>query len=152
MKKETKTDIEKVWKPGLFDFIDSVGNSKRDILSEDPSYEKEYNPWMVNQGFSLSLDTIFYANEMNLNPQLSKRIQHDFYLYSLPKRKRFNRWPKKEVHPEEVICLSRYLNCSLREASRMYPLLDQEDIKNIKESTYQGGKINVKREAKGKDA
>ncbi len=135
----TPDEPQKIWSPELFDFVEAVGNSKRDLLSEDPSWEPKYNCYMVNQAFSLGADTIFYANEMNLS-QATRLMQHDFYLHLLPAKRRFNSWPKKIKAAEDVTLLARYLGCSVREAARMFPLLTEADIKEVRDGTTVGGK------------
>lgn len=123
----------------MFDYIDAVGHTKRDLMSEDPDWEKEYSTYMVNQAFSLGLETIFYANEMNTS-QATRRMQHDFYLHLLPAKKRFNTWPKKIKVHEDVVLLAKYLGCSVKAASRMFEFLTEADIKEVRDGTYTGGK------------
>ncbi len=81
----------------LFDFLDSTGFSKRDLIrsAEDPdAAERVFVPWMINLGFSQHVDTILYANDVNKMAGLPNRMQHDYYLHSLRKGKRFGSWAK----------------------------------------------------------
>lgn len=135
----TSTEEVKAWKPGLFDFIEAVGNSKRNLIAEDPEWEKEYNPYMVNQAFSLGFDTIFYANEMNISSAM-KRMQHDFYLHLLPAKKRFSAWPKKLKPNEDVAALARYLGCSVKAASRMIEFVTETEMQEVRDGTIAGGR------------
>lgn len=139
-KKTVVPEEPKIWKPGLFDFIDAIGNSKRDLISEDPEWEKEYNPYMINTAFSLSLESLFYAAEMNRAQGISKKMQHDFYLHSIPAKKRFNKWPKKAKNPEETKVLAEFLGCSMRAAASMVDRLTPTDLKMVTEGIERGGK------------
>ena len=63
----------------------------------DEVSEKEYPSFVVNKCLSYFPDTIHYANVMNkYNYMLDNKIQYEFYLYSIRKRKRFSPWIKKE--------------------------------------------------------
>ena len=56
----------------LKDWLNSINLSKKNLIDEDPSLEKEYPAYIVNRCFSGHLDAIMFANEMNMNP-LCKR-------------------------------------------------------------------------------
>jgi len=56
-----------------FDYVKSINETKKNLMRtgdsfEDALYERDYNPWVVNQAFSFHLDTILYANQMNMYP------------------------------------------------------------------------------------
>ena len=56
----------------LKDWLNSINLSKKNLIDEDPSLEKEYPAYIVNRCFSGHLDAIMFANEMNMNPLLQK--------------------------------------------------------------------------------
>ena len=74
----------------LKDWLNSVNFTKDDLIDDDPDTIKNYPPYIVNRCLSGHLDTVLYANEMNLHPNLDKDMQYQFYLNSLRKRKRFS--------------------------------------------------------------
>ena len=80
----------------LKDWLNSINFNKDDLTSEDPDCIKEYPSYIVNRCLSGHLDTILYANEMNLHPNLDKDMQYQFFLNSLRKRKRFSPWLRKD--------------------------------------------------------
>ncbi len=80
----------------LKDWLNSINFNKQDLIKEDPDREKKYPAFIINKCLSGFLDTIMFANEMNLSHQLSKKLQYDFYLNSLRKKKRFSPWLRKE--------------------------------------------------------
>ena len=67
----------------LKDYLYSINQSKKNILKDDPEAERKYPPFIVNKCLSSFTDSILYANEMNKNPHLDKRLQYDFFINSL---------------------------------------------------------------------
>lgn len=121
-----------------FDFITSISSSKENLMIDEWS-ENQYNPYLINLGLSYSPDTIFYANEMNINHSLSKKQQYNFLLEAIRPKKRFNKWIKAE--PEENLKLIQdYFNYGLSKARKALEVLSYEDIENIKMKMNKGGK------------
>jgi hypothetical protein len=86
-----------------FDFVKSINTSKENLIEEDPENEKEYNAYLINRALSYYRDTVFHANEMNKSSVLPNKLQYEFYLYSVPKGKRFAKWEKKTQNDEIII-------------------------------------------------
>ena len=64
----------------LKDWLNSVNFSKINLLKEDPSAIKDYNPFVINRLLSGDIDSIMYANEMDdLTDEILKEL-NDFYL------------------------------------------------------------------------
>ena len=59
----------------LKDWLNSINLSKKNLIDEDPSLEKDYPAYIINRCFSGHLDAIMFANEMNMNPLLQKKLQ-----------------------------------------------------------------------------
>jgi hypothetical protein len=109
--------------------IPSLTEGKVPILEE----EKEYNPFIVNKALSRYLDMILYANEMNINPNLDKRMQYDYLFHSIRKRKRaFIPWDKKDDNPT-LKTIMDYFNCSIQKAKDTINILTKEQINEIME-------------------
>ena len=49
----------------LKDWLNSINQTKINLIDEDPSIEKEYPPYIINRCFSGHLDAVLFANEMN---------------------------------------------------------------------------------------
>jgi hypothetical protein len=49
----------------LKDWLNSINQTKKHLIDEDPSLEKEYPPYIINRCFSGHLDTLMFTNEMN---------------------------------------------------------------------------------------
>lgn len=126
-----------------FTFVNVVTYSKEDIIRENPSLEKDYNPYLVNRGLSYFSDTIFDAQEMNMNSGLDNIMQFDYLRLSIRKKKRFSKWGKK-INNEDVIAVSEAFNYSLNKAREAVRILTPDQLKKIKEQLVKGG-VNKKK-------
>ena len=97
----------------LKDWLNSVNFNKKDLLADDPTAISSYPPYIVNRCLSGTVDTILFANEMNLNAHLDKDMQYSFFLYTLRKRKRFSPWLKKEQVDDLDLVKKHYGYCLL---------------------------------------
>ena len=57
----------------LKDWLNSINQTKNNLIDEDPLVEKDYPPYIVNRCFSGHLDAIMFANEMNQYHFLPKK-------------------------------------------------------------------------------
>ena len=73
-----------------FDFVKSI-NQKSGYISELTGY----NPYLTNACFSMHMDTVMLAEEMNQYHWLAPELQYDFYYYGVRRGKRFG-FPKKQ--------------------------------------------------------
>lgn len=118
---------EKEKKISLFDILNSLYHSK-DLKFID--VEKSYNPYMINKFVSMNSDLILIANEMNINPFLSKKLQFDFYTSIIRKKKRYTKYLKAEK--EEIIDVIKfYMKCSNEKAKDILRLLSKEQIEEL---------------------
>jgi hypothetical protein len=122
-----------------FDFLNAINETKKDLIKEDPSNEKEYSAWMVNRGLSFFSDTVMYANEMNQRHQISNKWQFQFLLNSIPKKKRFSKWFKREEEKHLKLVMDCY-GYSSEKAKQVLTILTPEQLKTIEEKQYTGGR------------
>lgn len=122
-----------------FDFLNAINDNKKDLF-EDPQAEKDYSVFMVNRGLSYFPDTILYANEMNKNHELPKKWQFDFYLHSVPRRKRFSKWYKKENSSDVVKLVANHYKYSERKAYEIMDILTSDQINHIRMIYETGGR------------
>ena len=108
----------------LSDILNSINQTKENLLSKDPRMEKDYVPFVMNKCFSYFPDTIFYANRMNQAAFLDKKLQYDYYMHSISKRKRFSKWIKPEENKDlEVVKeVYGYSDARAREVIDMLPM------------------------------
>ena len=121
-----------------FEYLKAINESKKDIMVDDLS-EKEYNPFIINKGLSYFKDTVLYANEMNKNHTLDHRLQFDFLINIIRKKKRWSKWIKAdEVANLELI--KEYYGYSNEKAKSALTLMSNEQIEQLKMRIYKGGK------------
>ena len=108
----------------LSDILNSINQTKENLLSKDPRLEKDYVPFVINKCFSYFPDTIFYANRMNQAAFLDKKLQYDYYIHSISKRKRFSKWIKPEENKDLEIVkqIYGYSDARAREVVDMLPM------------------------------
>lgn len=99
----------------------------------------DYNPFMINRIMSNTLDTLFFAEVMNRYYHLSKAQQRDFYLYGVPKGKRFGKWNSKLNINKDVSLIMQYYQCNLKVAERYLTLMNESSIKILREKMNHGG-------------
>lgn len=121
-----------------FDFLNEINYGKNNIMVDD-IVEKQYNPFMVNRGLSYFQDTVLMANEMNVNHHLDNRLQFDFLINIVRKRKRFSKWQKPETL-SEVEAVKAYYGYSNEKARQALTLLTSEQIDLLKKKVYKGGR------------
>ena len=119
----------------LKDWLNSINFTKED-LSENI---KEYSPYIINRCLSCHIDCIMFANEMNKYSFLSKKMQYDFFINSLRKKKRFSPWLRKDK-VTDLECVKSYYGYSNEKASQALKILTPEQITFIKQRLDIGGK------------
>ena len=122
----------------LKDWLNSINFTKEDLTVDDPDVVKGYTPYIVNRCLSGHLDTVLYANEMNLHNHLDKDMQYQFFLNSLRKRKRFSPWLRKDK-VENLNIIKRYYGYSNEKALQALRLLTNEQLDYIKKRLETGG-------------
>jgi hypothetical protein len=123
----------------LKNWLNSINFTKQNLMEEDPTSVKEYAPYIINKCLSGQIDTILFANEMNMNHQLDKDMQYSFYLNSLRKRKRFSPWLRKDK-VTDLECVKKYYGYSNEKASQALKILTKEQLTFIKKRLDIGGK------------
>lgn len=121
-----------------FEYLNAINNTKKDIMVDDLA-ERGYNSFMINRGLSYFNDTVLFANEMNRLHHTPNRLQFDFFINIIRKRKRFSKWMKPEtVNDLEVV--KEYYGYSNQKARQALTLLTPEQINNIKKKVDKGGR------------
>jgi hypothetical protein len=122
----------------LKDWLNSINFTKENLMEEDPSCTKEYAPYIINKCLSGQIDSILFANEMNMNHQLDKDMQYSFYLNSLRKKKRFSPWLRKDK-VKDLECIKQYYGFSNEKASQALKILNKSQLDFIKKRLETGG-------------
>jgi hypothetical protein len=122
----------------LKDWLNSINQTKQNLIEENPELKKEYPPFIINKCLSGQIDCILFVNEMNINHHLDKDMQYSFYLNTLRKRKRFSPWLRKDKITD-LECVKQYYGYSNEKASQALKILTKEQINFIKKRLETGG-------------
>ena len=125
-------------KPKLGDWLYSINQSKKNMMDVDPTLESSYPSWIINKCLSSFTDTVLFANEMNMNWHISKRMQYDFFINSLRPRKRFSPWSKKES-VDYLEDIKEYYGYSYTKALEAVRILPKSDLEKIRKLLHKGG-------------
>ena len=122
----------------LKDWLNSINQTKKNLIDEDPSIEKEYPPYIINRCFSGHLDAVLFANEMNMYSFLPKKMQYDFFINTLRTKRRFSPWIRKDL-VDNLDCVKRYYGYSNEKAKQALKILSKEQLDFIKSKFEIGG-------------
>ena len=125
-------------KPKLGDWLYSINQSKKNMMDQDPELESSYPSWIINKCLSSFTDTVLFANEMNMNWHIDKRLQYDFFINSLRPRKRFSPWSKKES-VDYLEDIKEYYGYSYTKALEVIRILPKSDLEKIRKLLHKGG-------------
>ena len=120
----------------LKDWLNSINHTKVNLLEENP--DAKYPAYIINRCMSGHLDTVLFANEMNLNHHLPLDMQYSFFLNSVRKRKRFSPWLRKD-EIKDLDLVKRYYGYSNEKAKQALRILTNEQLNFIKSKLETGG-------------
>ena len=121
-----------------FEYANAINYTKKNIMIDDIA-EKFYSPYMINRQLSYFPDTVLAANEMNRNHHLDNRLQFDFFINIIRKRKRFSKWFKPE-QISDLDAVKIYYGYSNEKARQIITLLSTEQINELKNKVAKGGR------------
>ena len=120
-----------------FDYLKAINETKEDIMLT-PEDERKYSPFIVNRGLSFFMDTIFQVNELNRNYHLEARLQFDYLLNSVRKKKRYSKWLKPEKL-QDLDVVKEYYGFGNEKAKDALRILSEDQLAFIKDKLNQGG-------------
>ena len=124
----------------LKDYLNAINHEKTNLMdTDDEMWEKKYPPFIINKCLAPFPDTIFLVNEMNLNNHIDKKLQFDFLLNSLRTRKRYTPWLKASKQ-KNLEYAKEYYGYNNEKAKSALKILNDEQIKTIKDSLNKGGR------------
>jgi hypothetical protein len=117
------------------EIIPSILQTKKDVLDN----EKDYNAFLVNRALSYHMDCILYANQMNMNSLISRKLQYQYFLNTIrPMKRKFQSWHKQET-VKDLECIKEYFGYSDEKAKEAISILNNDQIAFIKEKLEKGG-------------
>ena len=121
-----------------FNYLNAINYTKQNIMVDDLT-EKAYNTFMVNRSLSYFNDTVLFANEMNQHHHLDNRLQFDFFINIVRKKRRFSKWNKPET-VSDVEVVKEYYGYNNEKARQALSLLTSKHIDELKKKVYKGGR------------
>ena len=121
-----------------FEYVNAINYTKKNIMIDDVA-EKAYAPYMVNRQLSYFPDTVLAANEMNRCHHVDNRLQFDFFINIIRKRKRFSKWYKPET-VSDLEAVKKYYGYSNEKARQVLTLLNTDQINELKRKVTTGGR------------
>lgn len=126
---EVSGEEPKKSKRSLFDFVNMITNDINRHQLDDNDLD-QYNIFMINKALSMGMDTLFYANEMNIHSNLPKDLHYTYLHNVIRKGKRYNKWPKgQKVNNLEEVCLYYGVNESV--GLEYLKLLNEDELNYI---------------------
>ena len=122
----------------LKDWLNSINFNKKNLLEEHPLREKKYPAFIINKCLSGFVDTVMFSNEINQYPGLDNKLQYDFYLNSIRKKKRFSPWLRKDK-VQNLDAVKQYYGYSNEKALQALKILNKDQLKFIKDRLNVGG-------------
>ena len=124
-----------------FDYVNSVTDNKKNMMvgtENDELAEKSYNPFLTNKSLSYYMDTILYANEINQYSMLDNKLQYEYYLHGIPKKKRFSKLSKK-IEDEDIEVITQWYGCNYSKAAEILKIINKTTLDLIKQKLQTGG-------------
>jgi hypothetical protein len=79
---------------------------------------------------------------MNFYNNISKKMQYDYYLLNIRKKKRFSKWHKeKTTDSDDISIIKQYYGYSDKKAVEASKILTKEQINHLKKALNTGGNI-----------
>lgn len=102
----------------------------------------KYSSWRTNTVLSNHVDTIMFANEMNINHHLNDLMQYDYLFHSVRAKKRFFK-KKKSTKDESFDLVRQYYKYNAVRTKEALSILTEEQINEIRKKLEKGGIKNV---------
>jgi hypothetical protein len=121
-----------------FDYINSINNKNKDMMTgteNDELAEKSYNAYLTNRSLSYFIDTILYANDMNMMSHLDNKMQYQYYMHAVPKKNRFSKWAKKDTTDVDII--TEFYKCNLTRANEILKIINKDELDLMKQKLQQ---------------
>ena len=120
----------------LFDFLNDINSGKKDIMTEEN--EKEYKPYVINRFLANSVETVRLAAEMSRLHHLTPRMQYDYLLHSVRRKKRFLKWTKADKQ-DKIDVIKKFYDYSTVKAAQVAHLFSDEDVDTMRKRLNPGG-------------
>ena len=112
----------------------SISTSKKRVEGD----EFPYVPWRTNSYFANFIDTVFYANMMNMYYDLDPSLQYDFMMASVPKKKRFFK-RATSINNDDFSLVQDVYKYNVQRTRDALAVLTKEQLATLKNKIEKGG-------------
>ena len=123
-----------------FDYVNDINFKKKNLMREtdnDKLAESGYVPYLTNKSLSYFPDTLFLANDMNINHGVDNLLQYEYLLNTVRPKKRFAKWVKSE-DKDDLEIIKMYYGYSNKKAEQALKILSSEVIERIRITITRG--------------
>ena len=113
----------------LSEYLNAINYTKDDLFADEEA-DKGYVPFVINRCLSYFPDTIMQVNELNVNPNVSKKMQFDYLRNAIRKRKRFSKW-LKNTKDDRLESIKLHFGYGDKKALEAMRVLSDEKIDEI---------------------
>ena len=113
----------------LSEYLNAINYTKDDLFADEEA-DKGYVPFVINRCLSYFPDTIMQVNELNINPNVSKKMQFDYLRNAIRKRKRFSKW-LKNTKDDRLESIKLHFGYGDKKALEAMRVLSDEKIDEI---------------------
>jgi hypothetical protein len=146
-KRKEEVPEEKFKKP-TYDWLFENSINYGRVRLETDRQEFKYEKWRTNSSLSNFLDTIMYANEMNINYDITDQMHYDYLFYSVRKNKRFGKKKTEQdkrlekllkAEEEKVSLIQEYYKYNTAKAKAALNVLTETQLDIIRKRLEKGG-------------
>lgn len=119
-------------------FENSIQHTKK-YEETDGLVDHEYIPWRTNYILSNYIDTVLFANEMNMNSFLDNKLQYDFLYHSIRAKKRFFKKTTTNNKNKYFSLIQEHYKYNNERTKEILSILTEEQLKMIKNKIEEGG-------------
>ena len=125
------------------DILPDLNFGHKNLIRTGDMNEAEYikNMFLINRSLSMSPDTIMYSNDMNYYYDLDGVLQYDYFINSIRKKKRYNKWAKANKTSSKLDIIKKYYGYNEQRAVEVMSILSKENIDFITAKMNKGGNI-----------
>jgi len=124
------------------EILPDINFGHKNLIRTEEMDEAQYitQRFLINRSLSMSPDTILYSNEMNYRYELDPMLQYDYFINSIRKKKRYNKWAKASKASVKVEVIKEYYNYNEQRAVEVLPFLTDDQLTFMKSKLNKGGK------------
>lgn len=117
------------------DWFYSINRKSENLINKHPHEEKNYPEFMINRGYSMAYNTVFFANHLNINWKYpTNKMKYDFLYYGLPPQTSYAKWKKNQKDKDytDIDFIKWYYKVNDKRAIEYIDILPSDKIEDMK--------------------